>query len=228
MLCTGTFLVSSVPALVLFDSGASRSFVSLAFSQHISISREALIRPLRVSIADERAVYATELIRGCVLDIFGVEFPIHLVPIAMGDACVIVGMDWLSRFGAVINCEWQLVTIRDPSGGVLTVYDEGTRPNSAFCSAARARQSLQQGCSGFVAYVVDTRVGVERPSSVEEVPIVREFPDVFPEELPSVPPERQVEFHIDLIMGAAPIGKAPYRLAPPEMQELFSQLQELP
>ncbi|CAH1443352.1 unnamed protein product [Lactuca virosa] len=92
----GTFLVSFVPSLVLFDSGVSRSFVSLAFNQHISIQREALSRPLRVSIADERAVYATDVIRGCVLEIFGVEFLIDLVPIAMGDVCVIVGMDWLS------------------------------------------------------------------------------------------------------------------------------------
>ena len=93
MIRVGTFLVNFVPALVLFDSGASRSFVSLAFSQHISIRREALSRPLRVSIADERAVYATDVIRGCVLEIFGVEFPIGLVPITMRDACVIMGMD---------------------------------------------------------------------------------------------------------------------------------------
>ena len=93
MICIGTFLVSFVPALVLFDSGASRSFVSLAFSQHISIRREALSRPLRVSIADERVVYATDVIRGCVLEILGLEFLIDLVPIAMGDVCVIVGMD---------------------------------------------------------------------------------------------------------------------------------------
>lgn len=76
--------MSSIPTLALFDSGASRSFVSLAFSQHISIRREALSRTLRVSIADERAVYATDMIRRCVLEIFGVEFPIHLVPIAWG------------------------------------------------------------------------------------------------------------------------------------------------
>ena len=180
MLCVGTFHVSFVPALVLFDSGASRSFVSLAFSQHISVSREALSRPLRVSIADERAVYATEVIRGCVLEIFGVEIPIDLVPIAMGDVCVIVGMDWLTRFGVVINCERQLVTVRDPNGGVLMVYGEGTRSGSAFCSAARVRQCLQQGCKGFVAYVMDTRVDSERPRTVDEVLIVREFPDVFP------------------------------------------------
>ena len=99
-------------------------------------------------------------------------------------------MDWLSRFGAVIDCERQLVTIRDPSGGVLTVYGEGTRSASAFCSAARTRQCLQQGCKGFVAYVMDMRVDSDRPRSVEEVPIVREFPDVFPEELLGVPLER--------------------------------------
>ena len=114
--------MNSVPAFVLFDSVASRSFFSLAFSRHIGIQREVMSKPLRVSIADERAVYATDVIRGCVLEIFGVGFPIDLVLIAMGDVGVIVGMDWLSRVGAVIDCEQQLVTIRDPSGGVLTVY----------------------------------------------------------------------------------------------------------
>ena len=107
------------------------------------------------------------------------------------------------------------------------MYGEGTHSGSAFCSTARARQCLQQGCKGFMAYVMDTRVDSERPRSVEEVPIVREFPDVFPEELSVVPPVRQVEFSIDLVPGVAPIAKVPYRLAPPEMQELSSQLQEL-
>ena len=57
--------------------------------------------------------------------------------------------------------------------------------------------------------------------------VVREFPDVFPEDLPGLPPERQVEFHIDLTPGAAPIARTPYRLAPTEMKEMMSQLQEL-
>ena len=72
MLYIGTFLVSSLPALVLFDSGTSRSFVSLAFSCHISIRCEALSRPLRISIADDHAVFTTDVFRGCVLEIFGV------------------------------------------------------------------------------------------------------------------------------------------------------------
>ena len=96
VLYVGTLLVSSVPTLVLFDLGASRSFVSLAFIRHISIRREAMSRPVRVSIADKLVVFATDVFRWCVLEIFGVEFPINLVPIVMGDVGFIVGMDWLS------------------------------------------------------------------------------------------------------------------------------------
>ncbi|CAH1439857.1 unnamed protein product [Lactuca virosa] len=64
-------------------------------------------------------------------------------------------------------------------------------------------------------------------ATVDDVPVVREYPDVFPDDLPGIPPERQVEFRVDLVPGAAPIAKAPYQLAPPEMQELSTQLQEL-
>ena len=105
VLYIGTFLVSYVPSLVLFDSGASRSFVSLSFSHHISARREALSRPLRVSIANDHAVFATDVFWGWVLENFSVEFLIDLVPIVMGDVCVIVGMDWLRRFGAMIDWE---------------------------------------------------------------------------------------------------------------------------
>ena len=74
---------------------------------------------------------------------------------------------------------------------------------------------------------MDTRVSVKRSISIFNVPVVSNFPDVFPEELPGVPPNRQVEFQLDLVSGVAPIAKALYCLAPPEMQELSSQLQEL-
>ena len=71
------------------------------------------------------------------------------------------------------------MTIQDLGMGLLTVYGEGIRAGSTFCSAVKVRQSLQQGCVGFLAYVKDTRVTTERPSSFTEVPIVSEFSDVF-------------------------------------------------
>ncbi|GJZ28928.1 hypothetical protein Tco_0573575 [Tanacetum coccineum] len=89
---------------------------------------------------------------------------------------------------------------------------------------SRARRYLPRGCHAFMAHVINTNF---EKKSVEDVPIVNEFLDVFPEELLGIPPERQVEFRIDLIPGATPIAKTPYRLAPSEMKELMSQLQEL-
>ena len=120
-----------------------------------------------------------------------------------------------------------MVTVQDPSGGVLTIYGKGTRLGSTFYSTARARQSLHHGCMGFLEYVVDILEEENGSVSISDVPIVCNFPGVFLEELPGVPPLRQVEFQNDLISGATPISNAPYHLAPPEMQELSSQLQKL-
>ncbi|GKF16905.1 hypothetical protein Tco_0061823 [Tanacetum coccineum] len=79
-------------------------------------------------------------------------------------------------------------------------------------------------CQVFIAQVTEKKSNEKR---LEDIPVVREFPEVFPEDLPGLPPVRQVEFQIDLIPGAAPVARAPYRLAPLEMQELSNQLQEL-
>ena len=67
--------------------------------------------PLRVSISNEHGVSASSVYRGCELDIFMVSFPIDLIPIPMGEVCMIVAMDWLSRFGAMIDCEGKRVVV---------------------------------------------------------------------------------------------------------------------
>ena len=80
---------------------------------------------------------------------------------------MILGMDWLSRFGSMIDCEGQRVVVRTPSGGELVIYGEGTMMGSWFCSAARARQYIQHVCMNFLAFVVDMRVGDQ--TSISEV-----------------------------------------------------------
>nr|GFD55599.1 putative reverse transcriptase domain-containing protein [Tanacetum cinerariifolium] len=90
--------------------------------------------------------------------------------------------------------------------------------------ALQARTLLSHGCEGFLATIYDTTSEV---SSIHDQPIVSEFPDVFPEELPGIPPVREVEFNIELIPEAKPISKTPYRMAPIELKELKDQLQEL-
>ncbi|XP_073016620.1 uncharacterized protein [Primulina eburnea] len=92
-------------------------------------------------------------------------------------------------------------------------------------SCLQATKLLRKGCVGYLASVLDTRK--ESRIQLQDIDVVQDYPDVFEEDVPGLPPDREVEFVIDLIPGTAPISKVPYRLAPTEMKELKNQLQEL-
>ncbi|KAH9722450.1 Endonuclease [Citrus sinensis] len=98
------------------------------------------------------------------------------------------------------------------------------KSHKALISMVKAMKMLKKGCEGFLAYIV-----ADHPDGacLEDIPIVREFIDVFPEDLPGLPPDREVEFTIELVSGTTPISKASYRMAPIELKELKVQLQEL-
>ncbi|KAJ9545764.1 hypothetical protein OSB04_025471 [Centaurea solstitialis] len=220
------FPVNSKPALVLFDTGATWSYVSRRFCKDFQIELGNLDSPLAIDVAAEEVQVFEHVYRGCSIDIFGVRFSINLIPIPMNGVDVVVGIGWMFPNRATTDVAGQLVHIQNPSGGELIVYGKGRRVSTSFCSVAKARKYIQRGCSSFLVYaMVDQTEG--RKLSVADVPVVNEFPDVFPEDLPGHPPDRQIEFGIDLVPGAAPIARAPYRLAPAELQELSDQLQEL-
>ncbi|KAL5556113.1 hypothetical protein UlMin_038349 [Ulmus minor] len=102
---------------------------------------------------------------------------------------------------------------------------ESRKQPKAVISSMRAKKLLASGCMGYLATVVNK--SVEAKGNVEDVPTVRDFVDVFPEELPGLPPDREIQFEIELLPGTAPISKAPYRMAPAELKELQTQLQDL-
>ena len=95
---------------------------------------------------------------------------------------------------------------------------------SSIISAALARKSMRQGCGAYLAHIVDTQL---KSPCIKDIPTVCDFPEVFPENLSGLPPEREVEFPIELIPGSTPILFTPYRMAPAELRELKAQLQEL-
>ncbi|GKC55722.1 putative reverse transcriptase domain-containing protein [Tanacetum coccineum] len=127
-----------------------------------------------------------------------------LIPLGHGSFDVIIWMDWLSKNKAVLVCHEKVVEIPIKEGGILRVYRERT------WRAAKALMNAK----------------VDEPR-ISDILVVRDFTDVFPEDLLGLPPQRQVEFRIDLVPRAMPVTKSPYRLAPSEMQELFGKLQEL-
>ena len=180
--------MNGIPVQVLFDSGATRSFVSLALSKRFTESSGMLDCPLEVEIADDRSVRASAVFRDCVLRIFEERYLGDLVPIPLRGNKVIIGMDWLSPNGAVIDYAQQSVRVRTPSGGELVIHGERPQCGPTVYSAARARRYLQQGCAGYVMYVMDTRETGK--ATMSEVAVVQDYTDVFPEELPGIPPER--------------------------------------
>ncbi|GKD58509.1 hypothetical protein Tco_1296018 [Tanacetum coccineum] len=107
-----------------------------------------------------------------------------------------------------------------------TLVIEGNRNNSRskIVSCIKAQKYIEKGCELFLAQVTEQEAKEKR---LEDVPVIQDFPEVFPDELPRLPPPRQAEFRIDRIPGAVPVARAPYRLAPSEMKELSKQLQEL-
>ncbi|GKC68506.1 putative reverse transcriptase domain-containing protein [Tanacetum coccineum] len=153
------------------------------------------------------------------------------MPVEMGSFDIIICMDWLAKYHAVIVCDEKL--IRVPFGdGILIFHGNGnsnrheSRLNIIWCT--KNQKYLLKGCPIFLAHFKTKKAkDKSKEKRLEDVPIVQDFPEVFPEDLPSIPPTRQVEFQIDLMLGAAPVARALYRLAPSEMKELLDQLKEL-
>ncbi|GJV37131.1 putative reverse transcriptase domain-containing protein [Tanacetum coccineum] len=228
---TGTFLLNNRYASILFDTGADRSFVSTAFSSQIDITPSTLDHYYDVELADGRIIGLNTILRGCTLNLLNHPFNINLMPVELGSFDAIIGMDWLAKYQAIIVCAEKIVRI--PWGNeTLIVHGDGsnrgneTRLNIISCT--KTQKYLLKGCPIFLAHVTTKKAeDKSEEKRLEDVPIVRDFPDVFPEDLPGLPPTRQVEFQIDLVPGAAPVARAPYRLAPSEMKELSEQLQEL-
>ncbi|GJX24897.1 putative reverse transcriptase domain-containing protein, partial [Tanacetum coccineum] len=221
---TGTILINSIPARVLYDSGASVSFVSLEFSKNLSTPPNKLPFPLEVEIAGNEIVVVSKVYRDVEIEIDDSVFKVDLIPIVLGAFDIVIGMDWLDRYDANILCSQKLVRVVNPQGREIIIYGDKRKGEFKLCSMMKARKYFSRGCQAYMTHVIYTKF---EKKSAKDVPVVNEFLDVFPEDLPGIPPERQVEFRIELIPGATPIAKTLYRLAASEMKELMSQLQEL-
>nr|GEW40940.1 putative reverse transcriptase domain-containing protein [Tanacetum cinerariifolium] len=228
---TGTFFLNNHYASILFDTGFNRSFMSTAFSSLIDIVSTPLGNSYDVELANGKIVRVDTIIRGCTLNFLNHLFNIDLMPVELGSFDVIIGMDWLRRYHAMIVCDEKLVRI--PYGNETLIFygdesNNGREYRLTIISCSKAQEYMAKGCQIFLAQIsAKKEEDKSEGKKLKDVPIVQDFPKVFPEDLPGLPPARPVEFQIDLIPGAAPVARAPYRLAPSEMKELSEQLQEL-
>ncbi|XP_073007459.1 uncharacterized protein [Typha latifolia] len=177
---TGTMTLFAYTARILFDPGATHSFISTSFLENADVAPGPLVEPLVIATPLGDFLKVRHVYRSCTLTFGEWDFRADLLPLEMKDFDLILGMDWLATYHASINYY---------SKEVILQLNDGIE-----CRLCKDRQ---------------------------------EFPDIFPEDILGLPPDRGVEFIIDLIPGAGPVSKAPYRMAPKEMEELREQIDDL-
>ena len=204
---------------MLFDFGASHSFIVASVVRELGLEVETLEKPLYVSSPLGTRVSIDLICRGCELGISGILLTVDLRVIDMSEVDVILGMDWLTAYRVVIDCEHKRVTAYTQDGTCVTFQGDkhNVLPHTVYDS--KWHEQLM-GWLASLTLVDEVRQDLDLPR------MVGEYMDVFPDELPGLPPQRDIEFHIELHPGTSPISMTPHRMAPVELQELKVQLQE--
>jgi hypothetical protein len=202
----GMFLINDSSVVVMFNSGASHSFIYAAYVGKHNLPL-TLLRCQMIVSSPGGDMPARQLCPKVNLKIRGVDFVVNLIVLESKGIDVILGMDWLSKYRVLIDCAKKSIKMTTPEGKEMEFIAEPvvTAKGVANC----------------------TKVNQLNASQGSEVPVVNEFPDVFPEELPGMPPDRDIEFVIELKPGAVPIYKTPYRMATPELAELKEHVKKL-
>eukprot|EP00268_Persea_americana_P054813 TRINITY_DN6322_c0_g1_i1.p1 TRINITY_DN6322_c0_g1~~TRINITY_DN6322_c0_g1_i1.p1 ORF type:complete len:1140 (-),score=111.45 TRINITY_DN6322_c0_g1_i1:645-4064(-) len=219
----GMALISNHEASTLFDYGSTHSFISHTFAAKIGNSPSTFTNALVVSTPTGEKICIRTIFYDCMLEIGQARMPADLVLLRMEDFDVILGMDWLARYQAILNCFNEVVWFNLEGFTHVSLVGKRRPVRSMVISAIKAGELLRSGCKDFLAFITEDK---QKPR-IEDIPVVKEFPDVFLDDLPGLPPIREVDFTIELIPGTAPISKAPYRMAPAELKELKDQLEEL-
>ncbi|XP_027158242.1 uncharacterized protein LOC113759863 [Coffea eugenioides] len=221
----GTIPVFHRLTKILIDPGATHSFVSPTFMLGIDVKAKRLPYDLEVRTpTGNQTLLANEVYKNCDIWIGERKLVVDLISLAIKGYDIILGMDWLTYYHARIDCRVKVIEFCIPSEATLKLDVKGILASSALISEIRARKLLSHGARGYLGFLVNTP---GEKIKLENMPVINEYPDVFPEELASLPPEKEIEFKVDLAPGTTPISKTSYRMAPNELKELKFQLQDL-
>jgi hypothetical protein len=202
----GMFPVDSHIAEVLFDTGATHSFITASWVEAHNLPITTMSTPIQIDSAGGR-IRADSICLNVSVEIRGIAFLANLIAMGTQGIGVILGMNWLDKYQAVISCDKRTIKLVSPLGEEVVTELVPPEPKKGNC--------------------YHMAVDSSEADPLEIIKVVFEFPDVFPKDLPGMPPERKVEFAIKLLLGTAPIFKRAYRVSRPELVELKKQIDEL-
>jgi hypothetical protein len=197
----GMFSLKGHPIFILFDSRASYDFISKACTQKCQLTIQHLNTPYIIQTLRGKIV-TNQLVKNTPLCLGGKEYKTYLIVLEGQGIVVILGMGWMKGHKALLDTAARVVHLDLPAHGVDAL-----------------QLSLPSVASPLVHHTT--------AHNLEDIRVVCEFPDVFPEDLPGMPPDRDVEFTIELQSGTTPISRRPYKMTPKELAELKVQLKEL-
>ncbi|XP_050890569.1 uncharacterized protein LOC127095973 [Lathyrus oleraceus] len=212
-LIQGTCFINGTPLTAIIDTGATHSFISLDCAKRLNLILSDMRRSMVIDTPAMGSVSTSYVCLNCPLSIFGRDFGIDLVCLPLEQLDVILGMNWLEFNRVYINCFEKTI-----------IFPEVGAKEDWFVSAKQVDESVQGGAELFMLL---TTLDIREKRTIEELPIVCEFAEVFPEDISDLPSEREVEFSIDLIPGTSPVSMTPYRMSASELKELKNQLEDL-
>jgi hypothetical protein len=190
----GMFFLNECPVVILFDSRVSHDFMSSTCAKKARLKLVALGTPYVISTPGGR-VEADHITQKVLLELSRKVFSTNLIILSGQGIDVILGMSWMKMHKVMLNIAMRLVHLNSPVYGKVTLH-----------------LSMIYHIKASLHHVVERRL--------EDIHVVREFPGVFPDYLPGMPPKRVIEFKIELQPGTAPISKAPYKMSREELAEL--------
>ena len=220
----GTFTLFDIDLYALINLGSTHSYICMDKMSDKLPSLELLAYDLLVTSPLGHSVRVNRVYKNCPLSVHDREFSIDLIAFPFHEFDLILGMDWLSKHRAIVDCEKKIVLLKCFDLSEVTVQGIRSKSIPKVILAMEARRFLRKGCEVFLALILDSK---REQVNFKNILVIREFPNVFLEELPGVPPKREVELSIEVVQGTTPISRAPYSMAPTNLKELKTQLQEL-
>ncbi|XP_075074819.1 uncharacterized protein LOC142162372 [Nicotiana tabacum] len=203
----GILTICTLDVYTLMDPGSTFSYVTPYFALDFGIEPEQLLEPFSMSTPVGDSLIASRVYMSCVIIIQDRETTTDLIELEMVDFDVIMGMDWLYKCYAILDCHAKVVKFEFPNESVREWKGNIAEPRGKFISYLKAKKMITKGCLYHLVRVTDTTAKV---ASIHSVPVVNEFPNVFLDELPGIPPDRDIDFGIDLVPDTQPISIPPY------------------
>jgi hypothetical protein len=198
---SGTFSIHHQPVVTLFDSGATHSFISNNCGARIGLDLCPTKGAYMIATPGGK-ITSDQMVQRVPIQFGSKEIRTDLILLDLEGIDVILGTNWMTEHRVLLDISSRVIKIDSPYHGATTLY--------------LPQQEYLNSCTYAITDL-----------KVKDIPVVCECPDVFPDDLPGMPPDRDIEFIIELQPGTAPISKRPYRMPPNELAELKIQLQDL-